>query len=348
MRRIFTLLFFIILISRTGANAQSACPTATCPTAITENFNLDAGSFTGSAGFTYKGSLGRFEANSSQSNSNTPIQTLVSGDYAGSSPAVLGFTSSGVNGTYTINVRNATTDAIIATCFYAVTGTTTGCVSITNAGINVGSVYFELIFNNVNGSNGAGLLTFDDFRTNLGEAGALPVTFISFDAKKLTAGTQLTWKVGTESNVKLYEIEKNINGAGFTKVGFVTATGASSYSFTDQQPSEGTVLYRVRNVDLDGRFKYSTTINFRNGTASTLLKAFPLPARNLITVQHATAGNNAKINIAAPDGRNIKTLLPSQGAIQTDINLTGLKAGIYILRFASGNGSIETLKIVKQ
>ncbi|HVG14215.1 MAG TPA: T9SS type A sorting domain-containing protein, partial [Chitinophagaceae bacterium] len=177
---------------------------------------------------------------------------------------------------------------------------------------------------------------------------ALPVTFVSFDAQKASAGTQLTWKVGTEVNVKLYEVERSINGEGFTRVGFVAATGAASYSFTDTKLAEGTVLYRIKNVDYDGRSKYSSTINFKNGLTSIAFKAFPLPAQNLLTVQHTTAGDKAQINIASTDGKTLRTIMLPVGATQTDVNLTGLKTGMYLLRFTSGKGNVETMKILKQ
>lgn len=85
-----------------------------------------------------------------------------------------------------------------------------------------------------------------------------PVEFISFDAQNTSGGTLLTWKVGIEDNVKGYTIERSTNGNYFTKIGFVPATRSNSYMFTDAQAPASLVFYRVKNEDIDGKYKYST------------------------------------------------------------------------------------------
>lgn len=188
---------------------------------------------------------------------------------------------------------------------------------------------------------------FDNIQITSFSETVTPVNFTSFDAKKLTIGTQLSWKVGTEENVSRYEIERS-NGSSYVAVGSVLASGQSSYSFTDPQGSQGTVLYRIKSVDNDGQYKYSTIISLKNGIASIILKAFPIPARNVLTVQHPIITENAQITIAAGDGRTVQSILPAKGSMQTDVKLDGLKTGIYLLRFSNGDGQLQTMKIIKQ
>jgi hypothetical protein len=214
------------------------------------------------------------------------------------------------------------------------------------AGFNGGPVTFTYRASSSNAPTALSDVT--TVTLNYPELTVTPVTFISLDAQKANTGAQVTWKVGTENNVKLYEIERSVNGAGFTKVGLVAATGSSSYFFNDAQPTEGTVLYRIKNVDFDGKFKYSSTINFKNGSTSVAFKAFPLPAQNSLTVQHTTTGDNAQINILSMEGRVLRTINLPLSATQTDVNLSGLKSGMYLLRFVSGKGNVETMKIIKQ
>jgi hypothetical protein len=177
----------------------------------------------------------------------------------------------------------------------------------------------------------------------------LPVNFISFKAHKVTNGTQLTWNVAQQVNVRGYEVERSSNGIQFSKIGFVAASeNQESYTFTDAEPAVGAVFYRIKNVDNDGAYKYSTVLAVRNGTASIVLKAFPIPAKDKVTLQHQEAATGALISLSAPDGRRVRSIRPTAGSMQTEITLSGLPSGMYVVSFDTGNGQVETVKLIKR
>lgn len=180
------------------------------------------------------------------------------------------------------------------------------------------------------------------------ELSTLPVNFISFDAKSEANGTKLTWKVADQIDVLRYDVERSTNGNNFTKIGEVSAADVTTYTFTDKQPAQGTVFYRVKNVDVDGKFKYSTIVSIRNGASAIVLKAFPTPAKNNVTLQHASANAQTIIRLSAHDGRQVATIRPAAGTMQTSINLSAYAPGLYLISFDNGNGQVETLKVVKQ
>lgn len=159
---------------------------------------------------------------------------------------------------------------------------------------------------------------------------------------------KLTWTVAEQDNVNRYEVERSSNGTTFNKIGQVKASDVSVYTYTDLQPAQGTVYYRIKNMDNDGKFKYSTVVSLRNGASSIVLKAFPLPARNSVTVQHNTAAAQAQIRISNQDGRLLKVVRPAVGTMQTVVDLSAYAPGLYILSFDNGNGAVETIKLVKQ
>jgi hypothetical protein len=204
----------------------------------------------------------------------------------------------------------------------------------------------------ITSSTGSGLsaqnFTFDDFRTN----GAfsiqpLPVAFIGFDAKKAASGVQLTWKVAGEENIARYEVERSADGRGFTAVGTISKTGRDTYTYLDANNS-GTAYYRIKNVDNDGKFKYSTIARIVNGKTSIVLKAFPQPVLNQLTVQHPVITSNGLITLSGADGRIVKSLKPVTGSMQTYVDMTSLQKGMYMIRFDAGDGSTETMKVLKQ
>jgi hypothetical protein len=176
----------------------------------------------------------------------------------------------------------------------------------------------------------------------------LPVEFISFDAKKVDNGVQLTWKVGVEVDVDRYEVERSTNGAHFTKIGYMPATQSSSYSFTDLKPLTGTAYYRVRNVDRDGQFKYTTVVKYSNNTSDLQYKAFPTTTKGQVTFQHPSATGKAAISVHTLEGRTVRSVTPAQGSISTPVDLSTLPSGTYLLQYQGENGRSEAFRIIKQ
>jgi hypothetical protein len=79
-------------------------------------------------------------------------------------------------------------------------------------------------------------INFDDFSFGGTSNAPFPVKFTDFEARLTNAGVALNWKVGTEENVKVYEVERSSNGRSLTKIGFVPASAQSAYSYPDTGP----------------------------------------------------------------------------------------------------------------
>jgi hypothetical protein len=175
---------------------------------------------------------------------------------------------------------------------------------------------------------------------------ALPVNFTAISARKKSSGVEISWNVAGERDVANYEVQRSINARDFTTVGEVTATGSDSYSFIDEKPANGISFYRVRNIDIDGKYKYTTIVRV-NLNRSIELRAYPQPAKDEITIEHASAAKGI-LTLATATGQVVKTLQVKPDANQTSINITSLNRGLYIVRFDNGEGSIESLRVVKQ
>lgn len=174
----------------------------------------------------------------------------------------------------------------------------------------------------------------------------LPVKFGSFTAQKLNAGVSLVWNVATEMNVSSYEVQRSSDGNSFTTIGSIAAGGKPSYNFVDSKSFDKT-YYRIQSTDIDGKHGYSTIVAVLSQQSSVIMKAFPNPIQNQLTVQHNTANTASKIEIVSVDGRLIKSVSIASGAQQTTIDLSSAKAGVYAVRFINGNNT-ESLKLVKQ
>lgn len=180
-----------------------------------------------------------------------------------------------------------------------------------------------------------------------GEESVLPVKFKSVTAGRTTGGVEVKWNVDQEQDLKGYEIERSIDGRIFSSIGFVAAEAQSTYRFTDAMPVEN-AFYRIKSLDLDGKFLYSMTVNVKGSSAAIVLKAFPMPVIDQLLVQHEAAASNGLITVSSADGRMVQSVRVEKGNQQTEVNLSSARPGLYILRYSKESGEVATLKIIKQ
>ena len=88
----------------------------------------------------------------------------------------------------------------------------------------------------------------------------LPVTLTSFEANCENGNVQINWETESEINNDFFTIERSLDGVDFELVGTIEGNGNSStpinYSWTDDNPLNGTVYYRLKQTDFDGQFEY--------------------------------------------------------------------------------------------
>lgn len=349
----------------TAAFSQSTCGP------IVENFQNTGGTTAGFTGdFQFGSSGGGSNTNGylirSETNSRT-IYTIITPTYALAANATsigIGFQLSGTSivGTAKITLQYFSGGQIrnfdYATINPGYTGSGSNLIATLCSAVDVtaipnfvpgGSYRFIIQLTSNTGNGGANdNIIFDNFRTNGTIALApLPVSFIGFEAKKTSVGIQLVWKIAGEENVDRYEVEKSEDGRNFSTLANIATTKTSTYSYLDAS-SSGTVYYRIKNVDRDGKFKYSSVVRFVDGKATIVIKAFPQPVLSQLTLQHPTIRANSVVTINSADGRIVKSIKAITGTIQTAVDMSGLQKGLYIVRFDDGEGNTETMKVVKQ
>jgi len=175
----------------------------------------------------------------------------------------------------------------------------------------------------------------------------LPIKLNYFTAEKIKSSVKLNWLSSYESNSKEYVVERSSTGSQFVSIGSISAKGqASLYEFMDDAPLAGNNYYRLRMVDLDGKFEYSKAIRiaFEKEVLITI-RPNPTPGPVKIILDGGVQG---LVNISVYDqqGRVIKELARLAGANQPlDIDLSGVNKGIYILKINAA-GAVRTEKLV--
>ncbi len=178
--------------------------------------------------------------------------------------------------------------------------------------------------------------------------GILPVTLISFNAINNKSSVKLNWVTTNEINAEKFEIERASDVNAFSKVGTVLANGlltTNNYSFNDENPLKGLLYYRLKMIDVDGKFAYSNIAKV-NFAATKEMLVSPNPITDKIHVEHAAATKNAKIEIYATNGKKLASFIPTALSTQSNLDIQ-LVAGTYVLVYTN-DGIIEKSMIIKK
>jgi hypothetical protein len=353
MRRIFTFSFITIALALASFNSFGQCGGI--------QYNFDDGSTggfaasgTGTSGLTNPGTLLRLNNVSAGSITFTTPTLRLPNNAANIDYGFLLGTNGNANITnLTVAVRYVNTAGqVVTTTPQAITSGATICstIAIPSDFSTTRAPNYQLVFTFTttgNGNNGTNI-TIDSYRTTSTAGNTiLPVKFQSLEATPSSNSVTLKWMVAAEEHLSGYDVEKSIDGKNFSKIGFVSASNQPSYSFLDSKAS-ATIYYRIRSVDLDGRYAFSTIALVKAGKSLIVLNAYPSPFVNSFSLDHGTATTGSLITISSEDGRTIKTIVPTVGAQRTPVDLSAAKAGMYLVRFKNSNGDVETLKILKQ
>ena len=186
----------------------------------------------------------------------------------------------------------------------------------------------------------------------VGTALKVPVAMQSFTARREENTVRLEWSTASEMNNAGFDVERNVGesafpgreGIGWSRIGFVSGAGTSSsmrrYCFTDllSDPLEP-VRYRLRQIDLDGSYSYSSTIELKAAQAlptdDVVLYPNPVAAGTTMHVR-VRSSTQVKLDIIDALGRTVTTVMPAQkreeGAHSASISTVSLHPGNYWCR----------------
>jgi hypothetical protein len=186
-----------------------------------------------------------------------------------------------------------------------------------------------------------------DTRLTVNAGTTLPLQLVDFYFRKNNSGSiTLSWKTLHEENVSRFEIERSEGFGAYSKIGqemALNTAGQNSYSYIDVNPTTGTVYYRLKLVDIDGKFTYSPVLRI-SSLAKNTISIFPNPATEYVTVTlaHDRPGT---IIISGQDGRLVlsRAILGTTQVVPVD----GLPPGMYIIRVRQGEETFSE-KFIKQ
>ena len=167
-----------------------------------------------------------------------------------------------------------------------------------------------------------------------------PVELTSFKGTKTNKAVLLNWNTVNEVNADYFNIERSINDIDFTNLGSITAystPGTHSYQFTDNMlPVCNKVYYRLRLVDVNGKFTYSNVIQEIISTSEISLQAYPNPVIASLKLEHGPASSGSEFKILNTMGKIVLNYKPIPGSTSSIISTEALMSGNYFIVYING------------
>lgn len=192
-------------------------------------------------------------------------------------------------------------------------------------------------------------------------AAPLPVKYLSFDAALANKGINLKWVTSQEINHDHFEIERSFNRNDFKAIaivldGMTDGNNNKTYQYKDNAKElEGkqVVYYRLKQIDIDGKFTYSTVVAVRLANeVGVTMSVSPNPFTKEVKVNFETSENAvSEIRIINMFGQVILSYKSAVSKGYNSIQVGGLDKlvpGIYVAQMLVDGKIIEAQKLIKK
>lgn len=182
------------------------------------------------------------------------------------------------------------------------------------------------------------------------DMGVLPMKLAFFSAKEIGGATELQWKTTEESNTYFFEVERSVDeGRTWDVVNKTSALGsASTYVATDRSPRNGIILYRLKTVDKNGLFTYSSIIKINKQTVLGLF-VYPNPSSGNLSITLSDRNSSqASIRLLNSFGQTVKKIECRPGTNSYSLALQGLAKGNYIVSVYEGERQVVNQTVLLQ
>ncbi|HEX7846252.1 MAG TPA: T9SS type A sorting domain-containing protein, partial [Chitinophagaceae bacterium] len=189
---------------------------------------------------------------------------------------------------------------------------------------------------------------------------ALPVSLISFSGNLRNNITTLHWEAENEISFSHYEIERKSSSSDFISIGSRSALNSSgriNYNYTDNlgNSTDKVFFYRLKMIDLDGKFRYSNTIMIKkenNDLTGLNISPNPIMNQSDVTVRfYAAVAGKVMMKLTDMAGRTVWQQFNNvlQGNNSLSLNSSSiLKPGMYMLHLIEEHNISSTKLLVTQ
>jgi PQQ-dependent dehydrogenase (s-GDH family) len=209
------------------------------------------------------------------------------------------------------------------------------------------------LYAEAHGSSGyvlqANITSFSSFYFGSPNLITLPLYLTRFNGALNEKDVKLNWETSNEVNTSHFNIERSTNGSRFETIGTVAADGnrveTAPYGYTDKDVSLlpiDRLYYRLKSVDKDGKFTFSSVITVRLPQAFDVL-VFPNPVKSRlhIRINNRTA-KEVMVEISDLQGRLVHTNRAwlQGGAGNVELDVRRWQPQLYIIKIRNRNAEL--------
>lgn len=190
------------------------------------------------------------------------------------------------------------------------------------------------------------------------EEAALPIELIAFSASVLQNEVYLNWTTASEDNNSYFSIERSENGESFNTIAEIDGAGNSNsirrYRYVDRYPVEGRSYYRLKQVDFNGDFSYSSVesvIIVARNEYSLVVAPNPVSKNETLRIEYQLPkninyGNSSTISIYDLRGQLFlkENLKEEENSFITTVS--NYAEGIYLVVLEASDGTKLTKRLV--
>ena len=182
----------------------------------------------------------------------------------------------------------------------------------------------------------------------------VPVELMGFTASINNGLVSLKWKTASESCNLGFEVERKSAGGEWQLLGFINGAGTTSNSqsyFFKDKPVPGRYFYRLKQIDQDGDFTYSSELSVEISEPKnfSLSQNYPNPFNPQTTIEYSLPkASKVVICVFNTKAQLVKELFSGQqlaGVHKIIFDGTELPAGVYFLYLQAGDFT-QTIKMV--
>lgn len=186
-------------------------------------------------------------------------------------------------------------------------------------------------------------------------AGTLPVKLSAFTGEKNGGRITLSWATALEINSGYFQVERSNDTKLWNTIGVVGASGNSGtekkYMFADQTPANGNNYYRLKIVDIDGKYEYSPIRNISAEITGLQVSAAPNPAYNILNIGISQpSAKEFSIKLINRSGQVVFSRKYSGSVAKIPLEVSRYPEGSYFVETtdALGTKAIKSIVIVRR
>jgi hypothetical protein len=180
----------------------------------------------------------------------------------------------------------------------------------------------------------------------IGGSNVLPTKLLYFRAKPDNGQVDLSWGTANESKNAGFVVERSQDGVNFADWKNVASKGvngtsniALDYATVDAQPYGGTSYYRLRQVDLDGAYKYSDIVT-ANFDRSSRMSVYPNPTKGRVYIK----GIDVNLTNVRVEWYDLGGKLLTQEMASVSYGVASVEPrfnnGVYVMKVVGSDGSV--------